>query len=224
MSSVKQESSSSSSSQWEADPSEALVNNVAASYAIVDGIEADDQLLPMRGRLAPEHAHSAPAVLSPSAAEQMTQEQHHSLPSTSALPDSGQPTALTANQHQHSVRQSCNSDVIQNPTSFSEASCISAGPQASLLSPTAAEGDQQMQSCGSVPGTDPCTAASGLVTTSNGSVPLEQTLCLLGDVDVAEQQRILCQIEQQNQCVKQYLSSKKRQMTLGCFVAAKRVK
>ena len=52
----------------------------------------------------------------------------------------------------------------------------------------------------------------------------QSTLSLLDSVDVAEQSRILCAIQDQQLYLKQCLTSKKRQMTLGAFVAPKRVK
>ena len=71
-----------------------------------------------------------------------------------------------------------------------------------------------------------CSAAAVSVGNRGGcsAEVLQPCLSLLDDVDIAEQSRILCAIQQHQLYTKHCLTSKKRQMTLGDFVAPKRLK
>ena len=201
---IKRELSCSSSLQWEAEQTEAVLDDAqcADSRSPDAGCcwEVDDDLLPMRAKLTPEHAHSAPAVLSPS-----TKAQRRSQPHSTSL-------ALEPSRHV--------ADTTAEPDAYADLHGNSAVLREQVPAAATEQGRQHSSSVSHNVG--PCVTAPDTV--SNLPVHVHDRLCQLDDVDVAEQARILSQIQQQNLCARQYLSSKKRQATLGCFVAAKRVK
>lgn len=217
---IKRELSCSSSVHWEAEQAEAVLHDAQCAHSKSPDAgccrEADDELLPMRAKLTPEHAHSAPAVLSPISKAQRRPEQHSTALASGALRVVGdtatEPDACT------DLHDKCAMPGQQLQSDATDACDVSAQPTCSA---SATEQGRHHSSIVSQNG-GPCVTASD--TADEIPVPLHHSVCQLDAVDVAEQARILSQIQQQNLCARQYLSSKKRQATLGCFVAAKRVK
>lgn len=84
------------------------------------------------------------------------------------------------------------------------------------------EQQQELETMHRLDKVDSCSESAEAV--SQSAAQARHSLSLLDGVDIAEQSRILCQIQQQRLYARQCLTTKKRQMTLGCFVAPKRLR
>ena len=197
-------------------------------FGDTDVSTADDQVLPMRAksRLVPEHAHSAPAVLSPSLTLSRSRQDDKAaaeLPGTSIRWDADTAAQLDSWTEEHSLR-----------ASFGDAAGVSfeLGAQGtaetcqqgsdSRLRDASHEQQQEIDTMHRLDKVDSCSDSAYAV--SQSAAQAQHSLSLLDDVDIAEQSRILCQIQEQRLYARQCLTTKKRQMTLGCFVAPKRSK
>ncbi|DBA71749.1 TPA: hypothetical protein ACH3X2_011021 [Trebouxia sp. C0005] len=189
---------------------------------------ADGQVLPMRAksRLVPEHAHSAPAVLSPLIT--LSRSVHNDKaaaepPGTSARWADDTAVQPDSWAEGHSPRPS-----------FGDAANLSCEIGVQGTADTCQQGSQpglqdasheQHQELKTMPRLDKVDSCSGSAdAVSKSAAQTQHTLSLLDGVDIAEQSRILCQIQQQQLYARQCLTTKKRQMTLGCFVASKRLR
>ncbi len=189
---------------------------------------ADDQVLPMRAksRLVPEHAHSAPAVLSPSL--KLTRSRHSGkaaaeLPGTSVRWDDDTAVQPDSWTEEHSPRASFG-DAADVSFEFGVQGTAETCQQGSdsRLQDASHEQQQELDTMHRLDKVDSCSDSADAV--SQSAAQAQHSLALLDDVDVAEQSRILCQIQQQRLYARQCLTTKKRQMTLGCFVAPKRLR
>lgn len=212
---------------WEGAPSSCSASPQSRFHEQSFKTEEDqctEQVLPMRLQAAPEHAYSAPAVLSP--------------PSrlTDTRPDPDDPQCASAGCG--FTRQECS-----QPAGYGLL-CHNQRPEMpvenTILAGQCSATEQELLQCSGA------TNEAGVSAEARGAVLShrqgQQPACcpqqevevvsslspsLLDDVDVAEQSRILCAIhhdQRQQVYAKQCLTSKKRQMTLGAFVAPKRVK
>ena len=189
---------------------------------------ADDQVLPMRAksRLVPEHAHSAPAVLSPSLT--LSRSRHNDkaaaeLPGTSVRWDDDTAVQPDSWTEEHSPRASFGdaADVLFECGVQGTAETCQQGSD-SRLQDASHEQQQELNTMHHLDKADSCSDSADAA--SQSVAQAQHSLSLLDDIDIAEQSRILCQIQQQRLYARQCLSTKKRQMTLGCFVAPKRLK
>ena len=190
---------------------------------------AHEQTLPMRAKAVPQHAHSAPAVLSPSARHKSCKPLSHAPAAAADLSvrrDSGhaaEPDSC-AEEHLQGADVSIPNDDAANCVAKHVAEVQQLG-QDDPLSCSMNWGEQpeapiaRLAACGAEAGCRPEAACTGSVAVLQG----QPNMSLLDGVDIEEHSRILCQIQQQLY-TKQCLTSKKRQMTLGCFVGHKRLK
>lgn len=227
--SLKREHSCGSGHEWECDVAFGLYTAEDAAGHQSDDLDwsvEDEQTLPMRGKpkLVPEHAHSAPAVLSPQS------KRPKSSPSSAAGP-----ACVAGLSHMQGVDQPPQVASVADEHSPQCDTCY-VGAQSdspAAIAQLQAGNDQGLPAGArqSHPDLDikhvPDIATSCLQAAAAVSQPVSQTqhnLSLLDGVDIIEQSRILCQIQQQHLYAKHCLTSKKRQLTLGCFVAPKRLK
>lgn len=189
---------------------------------------ADDQVLPMRAksRLVPEHAHSAPAVLSPSftlsrsrhidkAAAELSGTSARWADDTAVQPDSW--------AEEHTPRPSFGDAAdLSFETGVRGTVGMSQQGSDSRLQDAAHEQQQELDAMHRLNEVDSCSESPDAV--SHSAAQASRSLSLLDGVDIAEQSRILCQIQEQRLYARQCLTTKKRQMTLGCFVAPKRLR
>ena len=186
----------------------------------IDDEDQHEQTLPMRSHPVPDHAHSAPAVLSPPSRATGLQTGSSAHQSAGCLPvhDSIMPAAVAMSNHARSAETDrCTlagaPSTVETGTRQQAAACLTDMAAASAPMQEAAPiqdpvlSNDQCEQSGSCPATG-----------------LQPCLSLLDDVDIAEQSRILCAIQQHQLYTKHCLTSKKRQMTLGNFVAPKRLK
>lgn len=227
--SLKREHSCGSGHEWECDVAFGLYTSEDAAGHQSDDLDwsiEDEQTLPMRAkpRLVPEHAHSAPAVLSPQS------KRPKSSPSSAAGP-----ACVAGLSHMQGVDQLAQGDSAADehrpPCDTCYVGAQSDSPAA--IAQLQACNDQGLPAGARLSQTtldikrDPDIAVSCSQAAAAVSQPVSQTqhnLSLLDGVDIIEQSRILCQIQQQHLYAKHCLTSKKRQLTLGCFVAPKRLK
>lgn len=188
----------------------------------VDEDEQHEQTLPMRARPIPDHAHSAPAVLSPPSrgSDAHTDPSAPLKLSVCCVPAHNDtvPVALAMPCHQSRAETDrCTlasaPSTVETRTRQRAAACFS--DVAAARSPTQEAAPRQE-----------AVLSRGHRKQPGGfSAEVQQPcLSLLDDVDIAEQSRILCAIQQHHLYTKHCLTSKKRQMTLGDFVAPKRLK
>lgn len=187
---------------------------------------AHDQVLPMRAksRLVPEHAHSAPAVLSPSIT--LTRSRHNN---TAAAELSGTSVRWADDE---AVQPDSWAEEQSPRAKFGDAPNVSceigvhgtAGTchQGSDSGSQDAAHEQQQETVHRLDKVESCSESADAVSQSAAQAP--HSLSLLDGVDIAEQSRILCQIQQQHLYTRHCLTTKKRQMTLGCFIAPKRLR
>ncbi len=189
---------------------------------------ADDQVLPMRAksRLVPEHAHSAPAVLSPSLT--LSRGRHDDkaaaeLAGTSVRWDDDTAAQPDSWPEEHSPMPSFGDDAdvsFELGVQGTAETCHQGSD--SRLQDASHEQQQELDTMHCLDKFDSCPDSADAV--SQPAAQAQHSLSLLDDVDIAEQSRILCQIQEQRLYAKQCLTTKKRQMTLGCFVAPKRLR
>ena len=181
---------------------------------------AVEQLLPMRQQAGPAHAHSAPAALSPQ----------------SNIPDS----RLGCHASDGAALDGLSAQNRSSPVSagrLCDSPGMHAGTDISALAGRCFNGELQSQQCTDVAANEASLQPGEHHRHSVNEQPISYShiikhpvpdchlsLTLLNDVDIAEQSRILHEIQQQQLYSKQCLTSKKRQMTLGAFVAPKRLK
>lgn len=189
---------------------------------------ADDQVLPMRAKskLVPEHAHSDPAVLSPSLT--LTRNRHNNkaaaeLPGTSVRWDDDTAVQPDSWAEEYSPRASFGdaADVSFEGGVQGTAATCQQGSESGLQD-ASDEQQQELETMHRLDKVDSCSESAEAV--SQSAAQARHSLSLLDGVDIAEQSRILCQIQQQRLYARQCLTTKKRQMTLGCFVAPKRLR
>ena len=181
----------------------------------VDEDEQHEQTLPMRSHPVPEHAHSAPAVLSPPSKVTDPQADPSAPQSAGCLPVHDSTTPATQRdmscQHNGAEADRCTlataASVVEMKTRQHDAACVT--------DLAVANGQQQKVEVSD----GRCQQPGGC-----SSEALQPCLSLLDDVDIAEQSRIMFAIQQHQLYTKHCLTSKKRQMTLGDFVAPKRLK
>lgn len=184
----------------------------------VDEDEQHEQTLPMRSHPIPDHAHSAPAVLSPPSRGSDPHMDLSAPQSVCCVPvhNDAMPVDLAMPCHRSSAETdrctlaSAPSTVDTSTRQHAAACCTG---MAATRSQAAAPKH------GAVLSSSQCKQPGGC----SAEVP-QPCLSLLDDVDIAEQSRILCAIQQHQLYTKHCLTSKKRQMTLGDFVAPKRLK
>ncbi|DBA94095.1 TPA: DNA cross-link repair 1A protein [Trebouxia sp. C0004] len=189
---------------------------------------ADDQVLPMRAesKLVPEHAHSAPAVLSLSLT--LTTNRHGDkaaaeLPGTPVSCDDDTAIQPGSWAEELSPRASFG-DAADVPFDYDVQGTASRCQQGSEmgLQNASYERQQELETVHRLYKVDSCSESADAVSQSLAQV--RHSSSLLDGVDIAEQSRILCQIQQQQLYARQCQTTKKRQMTLGCFVAPKRLR
>lgn len=180
--------------------------------------EEHEQTLPMRSKPVPEHAHSAPAVLAPPSKGNTPSPDPAPSHSADRLPVKGStmPTPLDISRLCNTAEAAVGCTL---PDAQPRVGIRSQQHGAACVHEAAAKLSKQEAafSCGE------CEQFGGSLVKEHA---LEQQPCvsLLDDVDIAEQSQILCAIQQHQLYTKRCLTSKKRQMTLGGFVAPKRLK
>lgn len=195
-------------------------------FGDADSGTADDEVLPMRAksRLVPEHAHSAPAVLSPSLSRSRQDDKAAAeLPGTSVGWDDDTAVQPDSWPQEHSPMPSFG-DAADVSCEFGVQGTAETCHRASdsRLQDASHEQQQELDTMHRLDKVDSCLDSADAVSPS--AAQAQHSLSLLDDVDIAEQSRILCQIQEQRLYARQCLTTKKRQMTLGCFVAPKRLR
>ncbi len=229
---LKEEDDCSSTPQWKSEDMTSGFHSrdrlAEHQFDDTDLEPADDQVLPMRAksRLVPEHAHSAPAVLSPSLT--LSRSRHGDkaaaeLPGTSVRWDDDTAVQPDSWPQEHSPRPSFGdaADVTCEFGVQGTSETCQHGSD-SRLQDASHEQQQELGTMHRLDKVDSCSDSAEAV--SQSAAQAQHSLSLLEGVDVAEQSRILCQIQEQRLYAKQCLTTKKRQMTLGCFVAPKRLR
>lgn len=184
----------------------------------VDEDEEHEQTLPMRSKPVPEHAHSAPAVLTPPS-KGNTPNPRPPLPQRAdRLPvkDSSMPMPLDMSRPCNTAEGAVGCTLADAQPHVGirsqqhDAACVREAAAKFPMQEVAFSSGQCEQ------------LGSNLV--KEGVAELPPCVSLLDDIDIAEQSKILCAIQQHQLYTKRCLTSKKRQMTLGGFVAPKRLK
>lgn len=167
-----------------------------------------------QGRAGPSHAYSAPAALEHDTAVELDDGHQTDFLSQPVTPASCQRPACSSAGLHESV----------DPQAKIDACCGEVQQQLSHR-PCTALGNARDTEHIQKPG---CGQQSVQQTIRDTPQPVmvanDTPVCLLDDIDVAEQTRILSQIHQEALHARQCLPTKKRQLTLGCFVGPKRVK
>ena len=219
----EQEEACAGTAAWEGAPSPystSLQSGVHEHSYRAEEDQHDEQILPMREQAVPEHAHSAPAVLSPLSKL------------THPRPDPDDPQCASAGYG--SAQQDC--PMLANCDSLHHKQNADAQVERAILAGQCPGIRLQSLQCSGV--TDEANVSPQSSEAVHDQIQGEQSACclqedagadslipsVLDNVDVAEQSRILCTIQQQQMSAKHCLTRKKRQMTLGAFVAPKRVK
>lgn len=216
---IKWEDNCDDGPQWESGLTADLQGPSGLTRVASDGSDCClmlEQLLPMRSKPAAQHAHSAPASLSQAASPSVSKPTKDDASEVARL-DTGQasePDPWADND----VGVSASCHVVANTSLVGHAQQQHARLEQPLPNPACEQQRQTPDAWSGAQEAGSCLEAAGVV--SDG----QHCSSLLDSVDVAEQSRILCQIQQQHLYTKQCLTSKKRQMTLGCFVAPKRLK
>lgn len=180
--------------------------------------EEQEQTLPMRLKPVPEHAHSAPAVLSPPSKVTNPDPDPFSNHSAGCVPfrDGSLPMPLDMLQHRDTAKADGCTLAHAQPNVGARSQHHGA---ACAIDEAGAEFQAQEVTCS----LGQCEQLGSNLVIEHVA-ELQPCLSLLDDVDIAEQSRILCAIQQHQMDTKRCLTSKKRQMTLGSFVAPKRLK
>ena len=179
-----------------------------------------EQTLPMRSHPVPDHAHSAPAVLSTPSRSTSPRTASSARQKAGCLPvhDSTMPAAIAMSKHHNSAET--DRYILAGAPSNLETRIRQ---QAAACSTNMAAGTSRIQEA--APTQEPVLSSGQCEQPGICSAEtLKPCLSLLDDVDIAEQSRILGAIQQHQLYTKHCLTSKKRQMTLGDFVAPKRLK
>lgn len=198
------------SQDWQ-DAFESLMGANAQADGLDD--ELDSSPLPVRYRCAPDHAHSAPAVLSQSLEGiQHTDAEDSDMPLQSNKQTDPSSSVIHQTELIEAVRNqsTCCDPSYRGPGLHgAEASAVQSDAAANIEQQHPPQEEQRQGACG-------CEIVNG----QQDNVYVS----LLDQVDVAEQTRILTQIQHEALRSRQCLPTKKRQLTLGGFVASKRVK
>ena len=174
--------------------------------------DVEDQSLPMRSHPVPAHAHSAPAVLSPPSRAtdpKLGSSARQSLP----VHDSTMPAATATLNQSNSAETDRYNLAGSERTGQQAAACLTG------IAPASCPTQEVLPIQKPVLSNSQCEQPGSCL-----AKVLQPCLSLLDDVDIAEQSRLLCAIQQHRLYAKHCLTSKKRQMTLGDFVAPKRLK
>ena len=186
----------------------------------IDDEDQHEQTLPMRSHLVPDHAHSAPVVLSPPSRATGPKTGSPAHQSAGCLPVHGSVMLASAAMSNHLNCAETDRCTLAGAPSTGE---TGTRQQAAAFSADVAAASALMQEAApiqeAVLSNDQCEQPGSCTATV-----LQPCLSLLDDVDIAEQSRILCAIQQHQLYTQHCLTSKKRQMTLGKFVAPKRLK
>ena len=167
-----------------------------------------------QGRAGPSHAYSAPAALEHDTAVELDDGHQTDFLSQPVTPASCQRPAWSSAGLHESV----------SPQAETDACCVEVQQHLSHR-PCIAPGDTRDTERVQKPGCGQDTYQQTIKDISQPVLVANDTpVCLLDDIDVAEQTRILSQIHQEALHARQCLPTKKRQLTLGNFVGPKRVK
>ena len=172
-----------------------------------------EQTLPMRSHPMPDHAHSAPAVLSPSSRAADPKTGSSACYSAGCVPvhDNTMPAAAAMlNQNNSAEADSCTLAGAEARTGQQAAARVTGMAAASSPIQEAAPIQESVLSNGQCEQPGSCSAKV---------LQPCPALSLLDDIDIAEQSRLLSAIQQHRLYAKHCLTSKKRQMTLGDFAA-----
>lgn len=210
---VKTEDTQLGGTQTECDRRDACHQaNAATQGWAEDDCDESCSPLPLRNRSGFSHAYSAPAALEQSQQHDWDDASKVELCSPTCSPANCGTQQAASNDMQRELLEHVHDTAGCNDSEHRDSSTCFAGPcNTGEAVPANAEPVAVVKQ-----------NSDGLL--KPVAVASEVAVCLLDSIDVAEQTRILSQIQQEALHARQCPPTKKRQLTLGCFVAPKRGK